>query len=86
MRRYGGYNQALVDEAAAISDGDERRAVLRGHVKANLLEPPWRQTAGFFAAKTAWVWATGPSGPPARASTASVQPLHHDGILGDVSD
>src|SRR5690606_8550641 len=86
VRRYGGYNQALVDEAAAITDPDQRRAVLLEHVRENLLEPPLEQNVGFFTAKVAWVWGDGTFWASGEGWDSQQPALHYDGAFGGLSE
>lgn len=86
VRRYGGYNQALVDEAATLTNQEQRRAVLREHVRENLLDRPVRQNVGFFTAKVAWVWGDGTFWASGEGWDSQQPALHHDGALGGLSE
>lgn len=86
VRRYGGYNQTLVDEAAAITAQEQRRAVLREHVRENLLEPPLGQNVGFFTAKVAWVWGDGTFWASGEGWDSQQPTLHQYGALGGLSE
>jgi hypothetical protein len=86
VRRYGGYNQTLVDQAAAIPDPHQRKAVLLEHVRENLLERPLKQNVGFFTAKVAWVWGDGTFWASGEGWDSQQPALHRDGALGALSE
>lgn len=55
-RRYGAYNQQLVDAAAAIDDPQPRRQMLREQVRDQVTGRSLADNVRFFGAKAAWVW------------------------------
>ncbi len=59
VRRYGAYNQELVDLAASIDDPDARRDALRDRVAQHVGSRDLAGNISFFARKVAWVWGDG---------------------------
>lgn len=85
VRRYGGYNQAMVDKAAAFPDEAERKAVLRAQILTNL-ERPLGQNLGFFGAEVAWVWGDGTFWASGEGLDGRQPAAHQDGALGALAE
>lgn len=59
VRRYGAYNQRIIDTTAAIDDQGERRDMLWDQVESNVTSYGPVATTRFFAMKVAWTWGDG---------------------------
>lgn len=59
VRRYGAYNQELVDLAASLDDPNARQDALRDRVTQHLGSRDLAGNLSFFARKVAWVWGDG---------------------------
>lgn len=86
VRRYGAYNEVLVDEAAAIADPGAQRVMLRELIATQVSERGMAGNLQFFAAKVAWVWGDGTFWAHGEGTDSQQPTYHSSGPLKTISE
>jgi hypothetical protein len=86
VRRYGAYNQALVDDTAALEDPQAQRAMLRARITDQITDRGVAGNLRFFAAKVAWVWGDGTFWAHGEGTDSQQPSAHRTGTLQAVSE
>lgn len=85
-RRYGAYNQQLVDAAARIDDPQDRRQMLRGQVGDQVTGRSLMDNVRFFGGKLAWVWGDGTFWASGEGTDSRQPSAYEDGPLRALSE
>lgn len=86
VRRYGAYNQQLVDLAASIDDSEQQRDVLRNVAVQHVRERGLLGNLSFFGRKVAWVWGDGTFWAYGEGTDSQREAYLADSSLGWISE
>lgn len=85
-RRYGAYNQQLVDAAAGIAYPQSRRQMLRDQVREQVTGRSVADNARFFGSKVTWVWGDGTFWASGEGTDSRQPSVHSGGPLRVLSE
>lgn len=85
VRRYGAYNQQLIEATAALSEPQRQQDMLRERVRDQITSRSVRDNLAFFSQKVAWVWGDGTFWASGEGSDSRQEPIHNKALLNELS-